>query len=54
MHIKAYNTAIKIKNAAKITKKVLMLAKMLSEVIPMLSRLLGICYYYAPIMLSRL
>ena len=54
MHIKAYNKAMKIKNAVKITKKVLMLAKMLSEVIPMPSRLLGICYCYAPIMLSRL
>jgi len=53
MHIKAYKTAMKVKNAAKITKNVLMLAKMLSEVIPIPSRLLGICYYYAPIMLSK-
>jgi len=53
MHIKANNIAMKVKNAANITKKVLMFAKMLSEVIPILSRLLGICYTYAPITLSR-
>jgi hypothetical protein len=45
MHIKENNTAIKNKKAAKITKKVLMLAKMLSVVIPIPSRLLGIGYF---------
>lgn len=54
MHINANKIPMKIINAAKITNKALIFAKILSDVIPILSRLLVIYYNYTPKIFSKL